>query len=271
MKLGVSSSVFLYYELEEALQRIGDLGFSHVELWGEPPHLWAREYGAQALENLANRLTQNGLRATYHAPAHDVDLASMNPGIWRESVNQHLEALEVAARLNASPMVLHGGSYYPGDKPGQETGKDRLYRGLEILLPRAEELGIRLAVENCPLGAETILHLHTFQDLLSTFSSSHLGITLDIGHAHIQGEEIRKYFSLLEEHIFHIHISDNDGQADLHQIPGQGTLDFPRFMKALAKSGFDGISILEIWAPQGPEEALEKARDYLLSFEENRP
>ena len=55
----------------------------------------------------------------------------------------------------------------------------------------------------------------------------------------------------------HVHISDNDGYADLHQPLGAGSLPWRRLMDLLDSEGYSGMVVLENGL-QGVPESLQK-------------
>lgn len=49
------------------------------------------------------------LKRTVNSPSRDVNITSSNPGIRRESIQQSIEALEIAAQLEAIVVTVHPG------------------------------------------------------------------------------------------------------------------------------------------------------------------
>ncbi|CCU83876.1 hypothetical protein [Mesotoga sp. HF07.pep.5.2.highcov] len=49
------------------------------------------------------------LKRTVNSPSRDVNITSSNPGIRRESMQQSIEALEIAAQLEAIVVTVHPG------------------------------------------------------------------------------------------------------------------------------------------------------------------
>ena len=54
-----------------------------------------------------------------------------------------------------------------------------------------------------------------------------------------------------------LHVHDNNGHADQHQIPGNGTIDWESFSKALREVGYKGTLSFETGIsrdmPSGPD------------------
>ena len=57
-----------------------------------------------------------------------------------------------------------------------------------------------------------------------------------------------------------LHVHDNFGIKDEHNIPGNGIIDWDGFVKALVDIGYDGVFSLEtaIWDRLEPEERLRR-------------
>ncbi|MBU4200975.1 MAG: sugar phosphate isomerase/epimerase [Kiritimatiellae bacterium] len=98
---------------------------------------------------------------------------------------------------------------------------------------------------------------------------------VDVGHANIEGLEETKdpkliynacYLKKLKERIVQFHLHDNHGLCDEHLFPGEGTVDWKRFLQATASTGFDGTYVLEMKSNDNPIEAARKARNFLTGI-----
>jgi sugar phosphate isomerase/epimerase len=77
-----------------------------------------------------------------------------------------------------------------------------------------------------------------------------LRLTLDTGHANIDGEENSRLFQLVErfgQRLGHMHFSDNHGKRDDHLAVGRGSIDFPEFVRRLKTTGYDNTITLEVF------------------------
>ncbi|MFW5889313.1 MAG: sugar phosphate isomerase/epimerase family protein [Bacillota bacterium] len=264
MKIGVSSSVYLHESLENALKKIAELNLDYVEVWGEPPHLWLENMDYNYLNNIKYLLEKYNFKPTYHGPAHGVDITSMNPGIKKESIKQHKRSLDIAKFIGADVYVMHAGSFYPGDKNVIKKGLDRLYKSIDKLLLLAEKHNIVLAVENHPVKENGIFNNpKKMKEVIKDFNSPYLKATLDIGHANLTKYPVIDYVEELKSDIKHIHINENNGKEDLHLACGKGNLDLKSIIKKLEDIGFDGVGILEIWAPDNPSGTINESVHYI--------
>ena len=71
----------------------------------------------------------------------------------------------------------------------------------------------------------------SLMDLADAVDDPRLGLCLDVGHANAVSKiPVRQWLKRLAPRLMHLHLHDNDGAADLHQIPGDGSLGFPGLM-----------------------------------------
>jgi len=225
------------------------------EVWADHPHAHPDETSGDARRQLRRDLA-SFTRVSVHGPLGNASLASINPGIWRESVRQYLGAVELAHDIGGTVLVVH-----PGDLRDQRFFAEftRLSEeALGRLARRAEELGIVLAVENCgPYHAGVDRSAADLASLIKHADSSRLKACLDIGHAAVNNNAV-ELVRLLGKDIVHLHVHDNHGQRDEHLPIGRGTIDFASLAPVLVD--FAGMAIAEVvWddgATEGPPEDL---------------
>jgi len=86
-----------------------------------------------------------------------------------------------------------------------------------------------------------------------------IGICLDFGHAHLDGDVVDA-IETVSEHLIATHVHDNRGRNDDHLLPFDGTIDWPGALTAIQKVGYDGTLVFEIAAHGSPKETLQRAR-----------
>ncbi len=97
---------------------------------------------------------------------------------------------------------------------------------------------------------------------------------LDVGHANLHPSTRNDYIGYLdrlrpEVPILHVHLHENDGTSDSHQVifngpAGRDPAGVQTLLERLARRGFAGNVILEQWPT--PPELLVKARERLLEM-----
>ena len=142
-------------------------------------------------------------------------------------------------------------------------GMGLFYKGLEAVIPKAEQLGVKLLVE--PEPDLMIERTSEFQDFIRDIQSSVVGINFDIGHFYCAGEDPALAFETLREWVGHVHIEDI-GRSRIHQhlVAGDGAIDFETVLSTMARLDYKGHISLELYPyVNGPEIAGAKSLAFL--------
>jgi sugar phosphate isomerase/epimerase len=118
------------------------------------------------------------------------------------------------------------------------------------------DLGVRVALEVIPNAMATA---DALVGLLDELDIPEVGICLDFGHAHLQGDVVDA-IETLSGVLATTHVHDNQGRRDEHLAPFEGTIDWTGALMALQKIGYDGTMMLELASADPPAPALERAR-----------
>jgi sugar phosphate isomerase/epimerase len=86
-----------------------------------------------------------------------------------------------------------------------------------------------------------------------------VGICLDFGHAHLDGDVIDAV-ETVSEHLIATHVHDNRGRSDDHLLPFGGTIDWAGTLLAVQKIGYDDPFMFEIVPNGSTKDTLAKAR-----------
>ena len=238
--LGVSSSMLLERPLEQAIAFAVENEFRAFEVWADHPHAHPDETPPEMRRRIRTALDPFE-RISVHGPLGNASLASINPGIWRESLRQYLAATELAHDLGAAVLVVH-----PGDLRDQRFKAEFLRLSCEALgkvVERGAQLGVTVAIENCgPFHAgidQTAADLATIVRSLGP----HGRVCLDTGHAAVNKNAVELVASLGDV-IAHFHVHDNHGARDEHLPIGAGSIDFAPYVPILAR--LEGMAIAEV-------------------------
>ena len=208
-----------------------------------------------AIHGWRNLIEGSGMKIVdAHAPfGRYSDLNCPIPELRPAMLAQKRLSLELAASFGVRTITMHVG------EPGfLDVSLDRLHdyllESLEELLPLAEKLGVVIAIENIwfpTCSSDRLL------DAVKRFQTPALGICYDSGHANImagknvtdanhglwdyrqRGMEPAWNDHILEDvlpHVVNCHLHDNDGQRDLHLLPGKGTIDWSRIVGLLRRA-----------------------------------
>jgi sugar phosphate isomerase/epimerase len=238
---GISSSMLLQRPISDAIELARRHDLPAFEVWADHPHAHPDESSHDARAALRRELA-GFTRVSVHGPLGNASLASINPGIWRESVRQYLGAVELAHDIGAAVLVVH-----PGDLRDARFFSEfrRLSEdALGQLARRAAELGVVLAVENCgPYHAGVDRTAADLASIVRSVGSPQVKACLDTGHAAVN-QNAAELVNILGRDIVHLHVHDNYGQRDDHLPVGRGTIDFAPLAPVLV--AFDGMAIAEV-------------------------
>ena len=179
-----------------------------------------------------------------------------------ESMDEIKRAIEVAEVAPFKYLIQHIGV----PREDFSTKKfDATMTAIEHLRAFAKPLGVTVLVENIPNELSTPERLN---ELVNTAHFNDVHFCFDIGHAHISGT-VEKDFDLMKHRIRSTHIHDNDGKADSHKWPGEGTIDWGRGMELLRTAPQVPPLLLEIEGVEG-QDITAKLSDAFRSLEEQR-
>jgi len=212
-----------------------------------------------SLQQLAHALSGAGLSTIVHAPFMDLNPGALDPLVRDVSLFRYQQTLDVAATLGASLVVFH-----PGYDRWRYAGQRRLWieQSLKFwppLLKRAEQLKIRMALENIFEEEPTSL-----VDLVSEVDSDWLGHCFDTGHWNLFGKiALTEWLTALGPGLFHLHLHDNFGDRDAHLPIGEGEIDFPLLFDWLSRYPGHPTLTLEAHSPELLLRSLSAAVDLI--------
>ncbi|MFS8201240.1 sugar phosphate isomerase/epimerase family protein [Streptomyces sp. CWNU-52B] len=248
--------------LDDALALLADLGYDGVGLTLDHMHLdpLAPDLAART-RRLARRLDELGLGVTLETGAryvldprrkHGPSLLDPDPDQRARRVDLLIRAVEIAGDLGAHAVHCFSG-ILPKEPPGRADGAmaeeaawKRLAEALTPVLDAATAAGIPLAVE--PEPGHLLATLDDFHRLRTTLGSPDaLGLTLDIGHCQCLEERspadcVRAAAPWLR----HVQIEDMRRGVHEHLPFGDGEIDFPPVLEALAATGYEGLVSVEL-------------------------
>jgi len=195
-------------------------------------------------------------RLGIHGPYDGLWMASSDPLVRRMIAERYNKALEFAADLGATHMVIHSPFLFFGHPQMAHTFANGLrqqieyvHDTLEAVLPMARNLGLTLVIENISDTSPAPLRA-----LVQSFDSEHLRMSLDVGHAFLMqqvgGPTPDQWVLEAGQLLGHVHLQDNDGFLDRHWNPGQGSINWRALFRALAKIDARPRMILEVRGPE---------------------
>lgn len=271
MVFGYSTNAYVKYSVKESLERIAALGFKGAEIMCDRPHLYPPDFDSAALTDLKSVLDTHHLQVTNLNSftlfaVGDTYLPSwIEPEAERRAIRiRHtLECLEVARALGARNISIPPGGPLEKGMTRQEAFR-LFFDGLEQVLPKAEELSIKVLVEPEPdlLMEKT----SEFKPFIKEMQSPMIGLNFDIGHFFCAGEDPAEALEELFEWVGHMHVEDiAASRKHNHLIAGLGVIDFENVFQTMGRLGYDGDISLELYPyVETPDAAGRESRAHLV-------
>ncbi|WP_327698737.1 sugar phosphate isomerase/epimerase family protein [Streptomyces sp. NBC_00459] len=270
LRFGYGTNGLTDLRLDDALGLLADLGYDGVGLTLDHMHLDPLARGLSArTRRVARRLNALGLGVTVETGAryvldarrkHGPSLLDPDPDDRSRRVDLLLRAVRVAADLGAHAVHCFSGVTPAGTDP--DTAWHRLTEALAPVLDAATTAGVPLAIEPEPGHLlATVADFHRLRHALDDPET--LGLTLDIGHCQCleplpPADCVRATAPWLR----HVQIEDMRRGIHEHLPFGDGEIDFPPVLAALADAGYQGLTVVELprHSHAGPHHAEHSLR-----------
>jgi sugar phosphate isomerase/epimerase len=212
---------------------------------------WRDKVAEVGLTEAARLLRESGLRV--HSLHVGGDFPAASEAERRDRLEDNRRALEEAAELGADNLTLRAGALPDRDI---DAARAMVERGVEALIPYAEECGVRLAVEplHPALAAErsVLVTLRQSNDLLDRLDSPRVGLAIDAYHVWWD-PELYAQISRSAGRIVGFHIDDwpipNPNPVLSRAMMGDGVIELRRIKTAIDEAGYTGPIEVEIFNP----------------------
>jgi sugar phosphate isomerase/epimerase len=301
MKLGLLSSAFPSWTLEQFVDFAAGSGFEMVELACWPRERATRRYAGvttldvetldkEGAKRVCDLLAQRNLEisslAYYPNPLHP------DPEVRAHAIEHLKKVIEAAALLDV-PIV---GTFIGKDKDKTVAENlDDFAVAWPSIVRFAADHGVKIAIENCPMifsydewpGGNNLASTPAiWRQMWQIIPDANFGLNLDPSHLIWQMIDYERVVRDFAPRIFHVHAKDmhidRDGLYEngvlslgmgwqVPRLPGLGDIDWGRFIGALYLGGYDyAISI------EHEDRAFEKTEDlvkrgFLLARDVLRP
>ncbi|HLB72232.1 MAG TPA: sugar phosphate isomerase/epimerase family protein [Candidatus Methanoperedens sp.] len=218
------------YDLEE-------LGFTGWEVVSEGK----QQLNDATLSEIKNIVETTDLVLTLHLPFSDLNLASLNHPIWKETIRQMSKCLERASDF-VELAVIHPGHLSPLGMQLPEIAWRQNIEGLRTICDFADDFDIKIGVENM-VNMQFILGKQPGEvfGMIESIERENVGMTLDIGHANTNGM-VEEFLADLSR-VIHVHLHDNRGASDEHLELGKGNIKWKDVLRKL--NGYRGRFVTE--------------------------
>jgi sugar phosphate isomerase/epimerase len=276
VKLGFITAPFGDRSLAEVADYAVSAGYDLLEVCCWPPasgdarryagvtHVDVTSLDEQAAAEIRALLGERGIGISalgyYPNPLHpDPD--------HRAAVVDHLRKVIVAAALlGVSTVTTFAGRDKDRNLPQNLEQFDVVWPPLVEL---AESVGVRIAIENCPMifsydewpgGVNLAYSPSIWRDLFERIPSASFGLNFDPSHLVWQMIDYERAIDEFADRILHVHAKDLEIRREglyehgvlsagigwqVPRLPGLGEVRWDRFMAALYRTGYDGAIIVE--------------------------
>jgi sugar phosphate isomerase/epimerase len=302
MQLGFVSAILPDLSLEEVVGFAAEEGFACVELMCWPKGKAERRYaGVTHVE--VDGLTADGA-AQINAVMQKAGVAISGLGYYpnpltpdAEEANTYIEhikrVIQAAGLLGVGVVNTFVG------RDWTRSVEDNWPRFVEVWKPLvafAEEQGVKIGIENCPMlftndewpGGKNLAHSPAvWRQMFAEIPSPSFGLNFDPSHLVWQHMDYVRPLYEFRDRIFHVHAKDakvlGDQLADVGvlatplkwhtpKLPGLGDVNWGRFLSALSDIGYRGPVCIEVedraFEPELDRRklALRQSRGYLAQY-----
>jgi sugar phosphate isomerase/epimerase len=204
-----------------------------------------------SVNSLVRGLDASPIRVhSLHSPfGASYDFSSFDDGVHERGVEAQIETMEMAKLLGAKVIIVHASGGAIGSD--RQRRLDRARGVIRELACVAEQSGVVLAIENLPPGY-LACDTEEISWLVEQSMSDWVSICFDSGHANLGGSFLEMAEDLLPRAAT-THLHDNDGTADQHLFPGQGSIPWMDVGRIYSHCGSAPALMLECRAPEGQE------------------
>jgi sugar phosphate isomerase/epimerase len=182
---------------------------------------------------------------TMHGAFHSLTIHTKDPDFAEISKKKMIKSIQTATELNCRKVVFHAGiiPQSAGDKYDNIVKVHYDFWG--ELLEKYKD--IEICIEN-------VWELNTtfFEIILEKINSPRFSMCIDNGHVNaFSNTPLIEWTTKLKKHISHIHLNDNDKNADLHLALGEGQIGILDEIKELMNLKEELTYKIEIHTPEG--------------------
>jgi L-ribulose-5-phosphate 3-epimerase len=258
-------NTFSYLWTLTAIDAISELtrsGYSVFEVPVSSPHCWPDEMSSKMRSDAKKRLQDCAATVrSLNAGGYDINLASPGANMRRKSIDHIKDVMDLAFDWGVADVVISPGTRRPMISPPISQTLGWLYESLDILLPHAEQAGVRLLLENTPYCFRPTMD--QLVDVVKEVRSDNLKIVYDVANAAYIGEDPVACLRSSHSTIGLLHVSDTGLDEWGHDPIGTGVVNFEELGEAIeATCKMDNV-VLEIIREKDPLKEINKGIDEL--------
>ncbi|MDA1016000.1 MAG: sugar phosphate isomerase/epimerase [Planctomycetota bacterium] len=302
MQLGLVSAILPDDSLDSVCATAGELGYDCVELMCWPVGKASRRYAGVTHVDVANFDEAAAADVRAVAERHGISISGLgyypNPlapdqAEADQAIEQIRKVIAASAQLGVNQMNTFVGRDWTKSIDGNWP------RFLETWIPLvkfAEQHGVRIGIENCPMlftndewpgGKNLAVSPAVWRRMFDAIPSPNFGLNYDPSHLVWQQMDYVAPLRDFADRLFHIHAKDvriNKDRLDdvgilaspleyhTPKLPGLGDIDWGRFISVLGDTGYRGSVCVEVEDKAYEESAttrrmsLQQSCTYLRNF-----
>ena len=276
MKLGFVTSILENKSFEEVIDFASENGYECVEVACWPFGKAERRYAGVSHIDVDSVDKEKAAYINKYCKDRNVEISSLcfypntldpNLGKRDAAVNHLLKVIDASSLLGVNMVTTFIG------RDQARTVEENLELVREVwppILKHAEEKGVRVAIENCPMffgpdqwpGGQNLMTTPAiWKKVFEILPNGNFGINYDPSHFVWQMMDYIKPLYEFRDKIFHVHYKDIKLYKDKldrvgtmaypldymsPKLPGLGDVDWGEFVSALTSIGYDSYTCIEI-------------------------
>ncbi|HHV63014.1 MAG TPA: sugar phosphate isomerase/epimerase [Firmicutes bacterium] len=272
MKLGFLTAALPNKSLKELVEWGSSKGFKMLEVACWPASYEKRRYAGTQHIDVVNLTADKASEIKAMFAEKNMQISSLayypnnlDPNLdARREAHEHLKRVIVAAQMLGVGVV---GTFVGRDpRASVEESLEEYKKVFPDLVKFAEDHGVKLAIENCPMlyedrwpgGSNLASTPEIWERMFELIPSDYLGLNLDPSHLIWQQIDYIQAVYDFKEKIFHTHAKDTKILKDklgrkgiygfgfyMDKIAGLGDIDWKGYLRALYEVGYDYVVSVE--------------------------
>lgn len=288
MKLGFITSILDGWSFDEVIDVASEMGYECLEVACWPDGKAERRYAGVCHIDAANLTDADVEHIKSRCAETGIEISSLAyypnplaPGEAGEAAREHLgKVIEASARLGVNMVTTFIGR---DQTKTVEENMQLVAQYWPAIMQKAESLGVKIAIENCPMffgkdqwpgGQNLFTSPANWREILGIVGSDSLGVNYDPSHFVLQMMDYTKPIGEFADRMFHIHCKDmrlyperiNEYGIFAYpekfmepKLPGLGQIDWGKFFSALGDIRYDSYVCVEI-----EDRSFEGSRERIL-------
>jgi len=244
LELGMSTLPWYYEpELVANLPLIVEAGIYSIELRRLAPHVDVADRAS--VRGFTTACRNLGLAVnSVHMPREAIfGMSDLDASVRERAVQEAKGVAEAVAAVGGRILVTHTGGLI-GEGIAREQVYEASRESLAKLAPFCAHLGVSIGLENtlpreCGIVDEQVR-------MCDSLNLPNVGCCLDTSHANLAGGDPVQALRRIGSRLIALHVSDNDGERDMHALPGEGNVDWTAFLHQLEAIGYGGVFTMEV-------------------------